>query len=44
MAREAMTEVAKQAGLLVDQVNHIVETGKAHTQGKLDDNVQRGRL
>ena len=44
MAREAMTEVAKQAGLLVDQVNHIVETGKAHTQGKLDDNVQRERL
>lgn len=34
MAREAMSEVGKQAGLLVDQVNHVVETGKAHTQGK----------
>jgi len=35
MAREAMSEVGKQAGLLVDQVNHVVETGKAHTQGAL---------
>ena len=34
MAREAISEVAKQAGLLVDQVNHVVETGKAHTQGE----------
>ena len=34
MAREAMSEVGKQAGLLADQVNHVVETGKAHTQGK----------
>ena len=34
MAREAMSEVGKQAGLLIDQVNHVVETGKAHTQGK----------
>ena len=34
MAREAMSEVGKQAGLLVDQVNHVVETGKAHTQGE----------
>ena len=33
MAREAISEVGKQAGLLVDQVNHVVETGKAHTQG-----------
>ena len=33
MAREAMSEIGKQAGLLVDQVNHVVETGKAHTQG-----------
>jgi len=35
MAREAISEVGKQAGLLVDQVNHVVETGKAHTQGAL---------
>lgn len=35
MAREAMSEIGKQAGLLVDQVNHVVETGKAHTQGAL---------
>ena len=34
MAREAISEVGKQAGLLVDQVNHVVETGKAHTQGE----------
>ena len=33
VAREALSEVGKQAGLLVDQVNHVVETGKAHTQG-----------
>jgi len=35
IAREAISEVSKQAGLLVDQVNHVVETGKAHTQGAL---------
>merc|ERR1712037_462736 len=35
MAREAISEVGKQAGSLIDQVNHVVETGKAHTQGAL---------